>query len=437
MFAGDDHDERDADPPCKVIATIDERVVGAVRLYPLARRPLEGRPPGRAARGAHTARWARGSCASRSPPRASAAARAWWRMIQPPNVAFFERSAGAATGATASFRGAPHQPMTIPLAGAQPEFASGLHLGARGPGLRGRSAAPPQVQTQPARAVDRAARRRRVQGRARAQATPAAATRSGAAGRPGRSRSWGRSGASARARRRRDAAGRRGPGRRRSRRARAAAAASRRRPASRRRGRPGTARLGRPREQLAVLAQLAGRGRAGGEDRRVLAAGASRPPGTRAGSRVAGARRWRRAAASRARPRRPTGTGARRRRGAWPPTTGTPNSSAPVRRPASSSSASAASAPPGSRGARPAGRRWRPGRGTVTTAATPAARGCAATNGGQMASAPITRWPSPSATTAASSPSPPSVRATAARSRLPRRPGCRFTARARADRFTT
>ena len=59
-------------------------------------------------------------------------------LIQKPNVAFFRRLGWSRLGARTSYRGATHQEMTIPLAGAQPEFAPAGYTWALG-GLRGRS----------------------------------------------------------------------------------------------------------------------------------------------------------------------------------------------------------------------------------------------------------------------------------------------------------
>ena len=107
-----------------------------------------------------------------------------------------------------------------------------------------------------------------------------------------------------------------------------------------------------------------------------------------------------------------------------PPSTGTRYRRAPARRPSSTSRA--VSAVPhtmvsrSARGRAPVAAR---SFSTVTTAATPAARGLAATKGGQIASAASTRCESPMPSSAASSPSPPMVSATAARASFATRPG--------------
>ena len=97
MFAGDDRDERDARiTTLHAIGIARRRVAGAVRLYPLDAAGCWKGDRLAVLPEARPARSARGSCASRSRPRASAAARAWSRMIQLPNVRFFERARLAA-----------------------------------------------------------------------------------------------------------------------------------------------------------------------------------------------------------------------------------------------------------------------------------------------------------------------------------------------------
>jgi putative N-acetyltransferase (TIGR04045 family) len=122
IFADDDHDEWDA-TALKVIATIGDRVVGAVRLYPLDEAGLwkgdrlavlaDARTLGV---GAPLVRFAVATAGEHGGSRMIA-------LIQTPNVAFFRRLGWARLGARTSYRGATHQEMTIPLAGAQPEFA--------------------------------------------------------------------------------------------------------------------------------------------------------------------------------------------------------------------------------------------------------------------------------------------------------------------------
>jgi putative N-acetyltransferase (TIGR04045 family) len=122
IFSEHDHDEWDA-TALKVIATIDERVVGAVRLYPLDEAGLwkgdrlavlaDARTLGV---GAPLVRFAVATAGEHGGTRMIA-------LIQTPNVAFFRRLGWSRLGARTSYRGATHQEMTIPLAGAQPEFA--------------------------------------------------------------------------------------------------------------------------------------------------------------------------------------------------------------------------------------------------------------------------------------------------------------------------
>ena len=122
IFADHDRDEWDA-TALKVIATIGERVVGAVRLYPLDEAGLwkgdrlavlaDARTLGV---GAPLVRFAVATAGEHGGTRMIA-------LIQTPNVAFFRRLGWSRLGGATSYRGATHQEMTVPLAGAQPEFA--------------------------------------------------------------------------------------------------------------------------------------------------------------------------------------------------------------------------------------------------------------------------------------------------------------------------
>jgi putative N-acetyltransferase (TIGR04045 family) len=122
IFPDHDRDEWDA-TALKVIATIDERVVGAVRLYPLDEAGLwkgdrlavlpDARTLGV---GAPLVRFAVATAGEHGGARMIA-------LIQKANVAFFRRLGWSGLGGATSYRGATHQEMTIPLAGAQPAFA--------------------------------------------------------------------------------------------------------------------------------------------------------------------------------------------------------------------------------------------------------------------------------------------------------------------------
>jgi len=122
IFAGDDLDAWDAQA-VKVVAAIDGEVVGAVRLYPLDEAGLwKGDrlavlPGARRLRvGAPLVRFAVETAGLMGGARMIA-------RIQAPNVAFFQHLGWSLLGDATDYRGATHQDMTIPLAGAQPEFA--------------------------------------------------------------------------------------------------------------------------------------------------------------------------------------------------------------------------------------------------------------------------------------------------------------------------
>jgi putative N-acetyltransferase (TIGR04045 family) len=117
LFAGDDADDRDADPrTVHVVGLVGDEVCGAVRLYPL---DDEGRDwkgdrlaVARDRRTLHLGA-ALVRCAVRT-----AGELGGTRMlahIQLPNVAFFELLGWSADGPPAPFHGAEHQLMTIPL----------------------------------------------------------------------------------------------------------------------------------------------------------------------------------------------------------------------------------------------------------------------------------------------------------------------------------
>ena len=97
--SSDDRDERDdAATTLHAVAVVDGAVIGAVRLYPLARRALEGRP----ARGAAGARVRRLGALLVDFAVATAGERggdAMVAQVQVPNVRFFERLGWAADGA--------------------------------------------------------------------------------------------------------------------------------------------------------------------------------------------------------------------------------------------------------------------------------------------------------------------------------------------------
>ncbi len=131
IFAEDDRDAWDADA-VKVVASAGARVIGAVRLYPLDEAGLwkgdrlavlrEGR---RLRAGAPLVRFAVATAGARGGTRMIA-------LIQARNVPFFRHLGWSALGDETDYRGATHQEMTIALAGAQPEFASGGYAWALG-----------------------------------------------------------------------------------------------------------------------------------------------------------------------------------------------------------------------------------------------------------------------------------------------------------------
>ena len=131
IFPEHDRDEWDAGA-IKVVATIADRVVGAVRLYPLDEAGLwkgdrlavlaEARTLGV---GAPLVRFAVATAGEAGGSRMVA-------LIQKPNVAFFRRLGWSRQGDASEYRGATHQSMTIPLAGAQPEFGSAGYAWALG-----------------------------------------------------------------------------------------------------------------------------------------------------------------------------------------------------------------------------------------------------------------------------------------------------------------
>ncbi len=116
----------------KVVASIAGRIVGAVRLYPLDEAGLwkgdrlavlaDARTLGV---GAPLVRFAVATAGEAGGTRMIA-------LIQKPNVAFFRRLGWSRQGEPGEFRGATHQPMSIALAGAQPEFAPGGYAWALG-----------------------------------------------------------------------------------------------------------------------------------------------------------------------------------------------------------------------------------------------------------------------------------------------------------------
>lgn len=131
IFAGHDRDEWD-DGATKVVAAIGGRVVGAVRLYPLDEAGLwkgdrlavlpDARTLGV---GAPLVRFAVATAGEAGGARMIA-------LIQKPNVAFFRRLGWSRQGDASEYRGASHQPMSIQLAGAQPEFAPAAYAWALG-----------------------------------------------------------------------------------------------------------------------------------------------------------------------------------------------------------------------------------------------------------------------------------------------------------------
>jgi putative N-acetyltransferase (TIGR04045 family) len=122
IFDGDDRDEWDG-TAVKVVASIGDRVVGAVRLYPLDEAGLwkgdrlavlpEARTLGV---GAPLVRFAVHTAGAHGGRRMIA-------LIQRPNVAFFRRLGWSGLGDATLFHGATHQEMTIALSGAQPAFS--------------------------------------------------------------------------------------------------------------------------------------------------------------------------------------------------------------------------------------------------------------------------------------------------------------------------
>jgi putative N-acetyltransferase (TIGR04045 family) len=122
IFEGHDRDAWD-EGAVKVVATIAGRVVGAVRLYPLDEAGLwkgdrlavlpDARTLGV---GAPLVRFAVATAGAAGGTRMIA-------LIQKPNVAFFRRLGWTRHGDPSDFRGTTHQPMSIALAGSQPEFA--------------------------------------------------------------------------------------------------------------------------------------------------------------------------------------------------------------------------------------------------------------------------------------------------------------------------
>jgi len=124
IFTADDRDGWD-DDAVKVVAEIDGRVVGAVRLYPLDEAGLwKGdrlavlRDARRLRVGAPLVRFAVRTAGERGGRRMIA-------LIQRRNVAFFRHLGWSPLGGEADFRGTTHQEMTVDLAGAQPTFAPG------------------------------------------------------------------------------------------------------------------------------------------------------------------------------------------------------------------------------------------------------------------------------------------------------------------------
>ena len=269
LFAGDDRDERDARPRrCTRSAIADGAVAGAVRLYPLGAGAWKGDrlavlPEAR--HGALGARLVRFAVADRGRARR---ARGWSRMIQLPNVRFFEPLGWRRDGDAAAFHGRQHQPMAIALTPRVSGSAARSHTSAD---------SPPPASRSTRGGVEGAARRA-----GQAAARESLARRLGVLGRGGEHEAEAREGEqpALERRHRRGSAAVEVERRAAAAPARASAAASRRRRASRRRGRRGKAALGDLDERLAVVAQqrrvaVAQRG----EDRRLVAC--IGPPGRR------------------------------------------------------------------------------------------------------------------------------------------------------------
>ena len=122
IFEGSDRDGWD-DGATKVVASIGGSVVGAVRLYPLDEAGLWKGDRLAVLPGARTlgvgaplVRFAVATAGEAGGTRMVA-------LIQRPNVPFFRRLGWSRQGEPGEYRGASHQPMTIRLAGAQPEFS--------------------------------------------------------------------------------------------------------------------------------------------------------------------------------------------------------------------------------------------------------------------------------------------------------------------------
>jgi putative N-acetyltransferase (TIGR04045 family) len=115
MFAADDRDERDALPSTlHAIGIAEDRVAGAVRLYPLGRDDWKGdrlavlAGARHGSLGARLVRFAVATAGARGGARMVA-------MIQVSNVAFFESLGWRRDGDVVAFHGRPHQPMAIRL----------------------------------------------------------------------------------------------------------------------------------------------------------------------------------------------------------------------------------------------------------------------------------------------------------------------------------
>jgi putative N-acetyltransferase (TIGR04045 family) len=131
IFTEHDHDEWD-EHAVKVIAAVGPLVLGAVRLYPLDEAGLwKGDrlavlPEGRRLRlGAPLVRFAVATAGQMGGSRMIA-------LIQRRNVPFFRHLGWTAQGGEAEYRGATHQAMAIPLAGAEVEFDPGRYAWALG-----------------------------------------------------------------------------------------------------------------------------------------------------------------------------------------------------------------------------------------------------------------------------------------------------------------
>lgn len=131
IFETDDRDAWD-DHAVKVVAELNGRVVGAVRLYPLDEAGLwKGdrlavvRDARRLRVGGPLVRFAVATAGERGGSRMIA-------LIQARNVAFFRHLGWTGQGEPGEYHGATHQPMSIPLAGAEPEFAPGGYAWALG-----------------------------------------------------------------------------------------------------------------------------------------------------------------------------------------------------------------------------------------------------------------------------------------------------------------